>query len=227
MTKDELNKYRNSKGQLWVNVASSNYTLSEFVNLDNSPFLHSMWIYRCCRRLFPKKYQLRYNDFISASQQTLIIKHDCRGPLFFPACSVDHILCSHFLEHVFPDEAELILKDFYRVLKDGGTVSVLVPDLEKLAEQYLHEVRRGEAKAAEQFLLGSILTRKVRGRWLFRLFELTGAFGLQHYWMYDRLSLEDLMKKTGFVRVDIDETPSRSFRAGVDDGSLRMTFSKR
>lgn len=50
--------------------------------------------------------------FVAAKQKTVMLKHDCRKKLPVPVISVDHILCSHFLEHVFPEEMELILSVF-------------------------------------------------------------------------------------------------------------------
>ena len=42
----------------------------------------------------------------------------------------DAVYCSHALEHLFPYEVEIALKEFKRVLRDGGVAIVFVPDLE-------------------------------------------------------------------------------------------------
>lgn len=42
----------------------------------------------------------------------------------------DHVLSIHSLEHLYPDDVPKALKEFYRVLKPGGTVLIFVPDLE-------------------------------------------------------------------------------------------------
>ncbi len=54
--------------------------------------------------------------------------------------SADAIWSSHNLEHVFPHEVPLALREFYRVLKPGGTAHVQVPDLTVPAKQ----VARGQ-----------------------------------------------------------------------------------
>lgn len=41
----------------------------------------------------------------------------------------DGIWCSHTLEHLYPHEVPRALSEFYRVLKPGGFVAVMVPDL--------------------------------------------------------------------------------------------------
>lgn len=42
----------------------------------------------------------------------------------------DMIYCCHALEHLYPHEVNLALTEFKRVLKRGGTVMIVVPDLE-------------------------------------------------------------------------------------------------
>jgi len=107
---------KTEKKKVLVNVASSVFALEDYINLENHIFLSMMWIYRWFRGLIPAKYHDMFNDFQKAKQKAYIQKHDCRKPLPFENKSVDHILCSHFLEHVFPDEADKILKDYERVL---------------------------------------------------------------------------------------------------------------
>jgi SAM-dependent methyltransferase len=52
-----------------------------------------------------------------------------------PQRSVDALWSSHNLEHVFAHEVPLALREFYRVLKPGGTAHVQVPDLTVPAKQ--------------------------------------------------------------------------------------------
>jgi predicted SAM-dependent methyltransferase len=42
----------------------------------------------------------------------------------------DAILCQHALEHLYPYDVETALKEFYRVLNDGGILVLFVPDCE-------------------------------------------------------------------------------------------------
>ena len=48
--------------------------------------------------------------------------------------SVDAIYSSHNIEHVFPHEVPIVLKEFYRVLKDDGMVVLRCPDLQSVCE---------------------------------------------------------------------------------------------
>lgn len=42
----------------------------------------------------------------------------------------DAVYCCHALEHLYPHEVTLALREFYRVLTPGGKAVILVPDLE-------------------------------------------------------------------------------------------------
>lgn len=42
----------------------------------------------------------------------------------------DAIYCSHALEHLYPHDVATALSEFRRVLRPGGKVMVIVPDLE-------------------------------------------------------------------------------------------------
>ena len=49
-------------------------------------------------------------------------------------CTVDAIYSSHNIEHLFPHEVEVALKEFYRVLKPEGFLVITCPDLQSVAE---------------------------------------------------------------------------------------------
>lgn len=44
--------------------------------------------------------------------------------------SFDAIWCSHALEHLNPSDVIRALREFHRVLKDGGYATIIVPDCE-------------------------------------------------------------------------------------------------
>ena len=48
--------------------------------------------------------------------------------------SVDAVYSSHNIEHIFPHEVPIALREFYRVLKEDGMVSISCPDLQSLGE---------------------------------------------------------------------------------------------
>jgi len=48
--------------------------------------------------------------------------------------SVDAIYSSHNIEHIFPHEVPIALREFYRVLKEDGIVVITCPDIQSVGE---------------------------------------------------------------------------------------------
>ncbi|MEO1527119.1 MAG: methyltransferase domain-containing protein, partial [Planctomycetota bacterium] len=63
--------------------------------------------------------------------------HDLRRGLPFDHETFDGVYHSHVLEHLTPDRAEALLVECHRVLREGGVLRVVVPDLEGIAAGYL------------------------------------------------------------------------------------------
>ncbi len=59
---------------------------------------------------------------------------DVRNGLPFPSNSVGSIYSTHMFEHFYPDELNLLLRECLRVLKPGGGVRLIVPNLESAIE---------------------------------------------------------------------------------------------
>jgi SAM-dependent methyltransferase len=53
--------------------------------------------------------------------------------------SVDAIFSSHNIEHIFPHEVSIALKEFYRVLKEDGMVVLTCPDLQSVCEAVVND----------------------------------------------------------------------------------------
>jgi len=53
--------------------------------------------------------------------------------------SVDAVYSSHNIEHVFPHEVPIALKEFHRVLKDNGIVVLTCPDLQRVCEAVVND----------------------------------------------------------------------------------------
>lgn len=209
---------------MWLNVASSIYVLEEFVNLDNHVLLRFASAYPFIRAVLPGKYHALIEQYRAARAKAMLVKHDCRKPLPIASGTVDHILCSHFLEHVYPTEADDILRDFHRALKADGTLHVIVPDLKEQVLQYLRHADEGLASAADEFIKETLLARESKGTLKYRLLEFSGGFGLQHRWMYDHASMEAKLKRTGFEVLGTNETPSKNYR--LNDGSVHIVVRK-
>lgn len=218
-----LENFCNDQGELWLNVASSHYPVDGFVNLDN----HIMMIaldHPYLLPFIPRRNKDLLDAYRQAREKGVFVRHDCRRKLPVPDGRVDHILCSHFLEHVFPDEGQAILADFKRALKPGATMHIIVPDIELLTRRYLDACNAGSVSAADELIADSLLSKHNRGTWRYRVMEFAGGFGLGHRWMYDHNSMRARIESLGFEILDGNETPSRAFREG--DESVHVVARK-
>lgn len=219
----DVGKWRNDRGEIWLNVASGAYPQEGFVNLDNSLFLKLTPLYFLIRRLSPKHGEV-VGQFRELRKRYRFVIHDCRKTLWLPDESVDHILCSHFVEHVYPDEGAAILRDFHRVLKRSGTLHLIVPDLEGHVASY---TSRGAGRDSADALMDALLlSQRRRPSLTFRILELLGGYGLQHRWMYDRDSTCQLLEGMGFVIRGENRSPSARWRADEEEPSVNLLAEK-
>ncbi len=62
---------------------------------------------------------------------------DLRNGLPLPDDSVGTIYSSHVFEHFYPDELHALLRECHRVLRPGGGMRIVVPDMEAAVAAYL------------------------------------------------------------------------------------------
>lgn len=228
---------------------SASETRPLLVNLGCGGRIHADW---ANYDLSPTAPGIRRANFISG-----IPLHDA---------SADCVYHSHLLEHLPESIARRFLLECKRVLKPGGILRVVVPDLEQIARDYVAALdrRRGadseEAREAHRWMtiemvdqlvrsrpggeFGAMLDRGVRNpafieprlgsfgrgrmkppgstpsptsryvraldrieRWLPKSWGylvsemLYRRLGEVHRWMYDELSLADLLTDLGYVQV--------------------------
>jgi len=91
------------------------------------------------------------------------------------------------------------------VLKPGGRIRLVTPDLEYLAAEYVQTKRDGSApadQAASRFLNGLGVLQDFGGTSpLTRLYRLWKSYDL-HKWLYDEASLKLLLTESGFVEAE-------------------------
>jgi predicted SAM-dependent methyltransferase len=69
-----------------------------------------------------------------------VIRHDLMQPFPFADATFDAVYGSHVFEHLEPAAAQVLLMDCGRVLKPGGVIRLVVPDLEAIAGLYLRSL---------------------------------------------------------------------------------------
>ncbi len=66
-----------------------------------------------------------------------VIEHDVTKGIPFEEDSFEAVYHSHILEHLKPKDGNALLSECFRVLRPGGVLRVVVPDLERIARLYL------------------------------------------------------------------------------------------
>jgi SAM-dependent methyltransferase len=202
-----------------LNLACGTRMHHDWNNVDFSPYA------RLARR--PAfAWLLRASGFLSLERQRRlaavdpqIIAWDLRRGIPFPPESFDSVYHSHFLEHIESYCALGLLQDCHAVLKRGGILRVVVPDLELLVNDYMRAVERlkkhSEASLDQhQLAVAALFDQMVRResvgtlqqtprvRYVERLIRGNAAeTGELHRWMYDEFSLRDLLANAGFRKV--------------------------
>jgi len=59
-----------------------------------------------------------------------VIEMNILDGLTFPDGSFDVVYTAQFVEHLMPQEAAMVLREIRRVLKPGGVLRIVTPDME-------------------------------------------------------------------------------------------------
>jgi predicted SAM-dependent methyltransferase len=119
--------------------------------------------------------------------------------------SVDVVYASHFFEHLSLSSADLFLKESFRCLKPGGVIRLVVPDIYKLAKNYIEEYESGVDNPAEFFMWAFNMHREGQygssiNFFKKQVYEQQG-YPHQHKYMYDEKSLGKKMAEAGFTDI--------------------------
>lgn len=109
---------------LLLNLGCGNRTHPAWLNIDYSRKIafQQLWFVK---------------PFLRTSLPANYLNHDLRQGIPFKSNSADAVYTSHVLEHLVHCHAPEFLKELLRVLKPGGIIRVVVPDLEFAARNYL------------------------------------------------------------------------------------------
>lgn len=89
-----------------------------------------------------------------SSSDPLVLPVDINNGLPFTADSISVCYSSHLLEHLHKEEARYFLAECMRVLKSGGVIRLVVPDLEGIVREYLRvldDVATGNKKRKSDY----------------------------------------------------------------------------
>lgn len=180
--------------------------LEGYINIDNSPSIllgkfsaikKSLWALRI----------IDESKFVA--DWSGVIRCDVSKGIHYSNDTVDKIYSSHLIEHLPRDKGVIFIRECYRILKHGGVMRLVVPDLLFHAEQYVETTRElisreeipSDRKIHDTFLntiYGAYLNKR--------------RYGAEHYYMYDLPTLVSILKNSGFNNINKCE-----FREGADD----------
>jgi SAM-dependent methyltransferase len=153
-----------------------------------------------------------------------IILHDLSKPLPWPDASADCIYTSHTLEHLRREDGERLIQECYRILKPGGVLRIVVPDLKASVEDYLNGTI-----PCERFVESLLVLKSKGANWKHKLLGMVDE-GHLHKCMYDTPGLVRILNGVGFQAaskaahesqipdIEIAEKIDRTIRAVVVEG---------
>jgi len=111
---------------------------------------------------------------------------DLRYPLNCRDSVFDGVFTEHTLEHIYPDDAMSLLKELYRVMKEGALIRVTVPDLDKYVQYYTGKMTEPDLSVfREKFPTGASAICNVAQNYL-------------HLSLWDFEELKRFMEEAGF-----------------------------
>jgi len=162
-----------------INIGSGLSGAAGWHNIDNSPTIRLSRIPLARRILripaWPHDVQMR----------------DVRKGLPFPDQSVSYIYSSHTFEHFSWNESLGVTKECFRVLKTGGVLRVVVPDLGSIVRDYL---KSDVPLASHEFIKRLSLNHSIA--------DLIHP-GANHSQMFDEKSLLHLFREAGFTAPEV------------------------
>jgi len=150
-----------------------------------------------------------------------------------PSGAYDIVFCSHMLEHIPHFRLERTIAEFNRILKPGGTLRVLVPDIKQAARAYVDgdvSYFSGSKHFSDHLGIGGAFVRTLisPGQQTLAMSremdELIGSYA--HLYGFDDEMLKIVLEKWGFGEVAVS-TPGgspieelRQFQHLVHDGKI-------
>jgi SAM-dependent methyltransferase len=113
-------------------------------------------------------------------------RHDVLAGMPFADGTVSRIYSSHTFEHFTYEQSVTVARECFRVLKVGGILRIVVPDLEKIVREYLNDP---EPMASHRFIDRLLLSHT----WRDALHP-----GAHHSQMFDGKSLAAMLREAGF-----------------------------
>jgi SAM-dependent methyltransferase len=177
----------NTDSEVKVNLGCGLAVYGDWVNIDGSlnALVSSLpyWALRYVYKYSGANAYYSLDEYSTLLKSHTFIHHDISYNIPLEDGVVDYIFSSHFVEHLFKDEALNLLREIKRVLKPGGIVRISIPDLEYAVGQYLSGNK-------DKMLLDYFFV------------EDKNSFYARHKYMYDFQMMQDILNELGFVGIE-------------------------
>jgi predicted SAM-dependent methyltransferase len=203
-----------NESKVMINFGCGMTPVKGYLNFDNSLSIRLKFLPVFILHLLNKFSIINQSNFkfIVFAKENKINSLDVRRKLPIADNSIEFVYSSHMLEHLHRKDAIKFLAEVERILKSGGRLRLVLPDLESLITTY------NLNKNADEFMLGSLLYESEESRFIDRI-KLFFIGPRKHQWMYDASSLSEVLRLIGFVnvvRLKLGETKT------ADTGSLNL-----
>jgi SAM-dependent methyltransferase len=196
-----------------LNIGCGTTFAPGWFNLDNSPNAR-------LSKIPGARQVLHQVGFLSKSHLAVqwpsdLIVRSATKSLPFGNSELDFVYTSHLLEHLSRQDGERLIREALRVLRPGGVLRIVVPDLLAQARAYIARLDAdpSDAGAALDFLNTLQLSKP--------------GHRDPHLWMYDAPSLAALLRECGFHDVELKsggegKTPDLDLLDKRRDASIHM-----
>jgi predicted SAM-dependent methyltransferase len=166
--------------ELKLNIGCGTSGIAGWCNIDNSPTIP------LSRLPFGARL------FRTPAWPRDVRRVDVLRGLPFADGSVSFIYSSHLLQGLTYDESVRVMKEAFRVLRRGGVLRIVVPDLERVVKEYLADPHPLASHGLMKRLsLKTSTTRSLLGR------------GRGYEQMFDSRSLKELFVASGFTKPEV------------------------
>lgn len=200
--------------KVYLNLGCGDTAPKNWVNCDSSwhaqlakvPFLHS---------LFNKL------GIVSNAQWPSNIKYFSINRRFpWGNDSVDCIYASHVLEHLTQRPADYLMAESYRVLKPGGVLRIVVPDLFYHARKYVDNWS-DDKSGAEELLEVMHLRLPDENNIIRQAYNLLTGYPNLHKQMYDPVILKEGFLRSKFTNIVLSSYGKSDHITNISDVEYR------
>ncbi len=136
-----------------------------------------------------KRYDPSWINLDFKSDTPEVIAHDLTKGIPFDSAAFEAVYHSHLLEHFTKDYAPQFLAECFRILKLGGIIRIVVPDLENIVRMYillLEKSLKGDEAAQERYecIMLELFDQMVRN---------TSGGAMLDYWRQNPMPAEDFV----------------------------------